>query len=199
MAPKTKEHYQEIRQRTTATIKEAALELFAHNGYHSTSISQIAKAAGVSKGLMYNYFDSKEALLHEIIMETVDEGEELMSQIFNSSEDAYEVLKQIVEGTFAWVSSRLHYWKLLTSLAFQTDVLTSLEPILQKKQELFIEEIVKIFHKMKADKPFEEALLFGGMLDGVILHYMQMEDKYPLETMKALILEKYRPEENKTD
>jgi AcrR family transcriptional regulator len=193
MAPKTKEQYQEIRERTTAMIKEAALELFGRKGYHSTSISQIAKEAGISKGLIYNYFESKEALLHDIILEAVEEGEELMNQVFAMTEDGYEILRLIVESSFEWISSRLHYWKLLTSLAFQTDVLTSLEPVLQKKQAVAIEQMAEVFRRMEAERPTEEALFFGALLDGVMLHYMQMEDKYPLDGMKAMIPEKYGP------
>lgn len=193
MAPKTKEQYSEIRQRTTAVIKEAALELFARKGYYSTSISQIAKAAGVSKGLMYNYFDGKEALLHEIILEAVEEGETLMEQVFETTEDSYEILSLIVESSFAWVSSRLHYWKLLTSLAFQTDALESLQSVLHKKQEAVIEQMTEVFRRMEVEKPREEALFFGALLDGIMLHYMQMEEHYPLDAMKRLILEKYKP------
>lgn len=193
MAPKTKEQYQEIRERTTASIKEVALELFARKGYHSTSISQIAKEAGISKGLIYNYFESKEALLHEIILEAVEEGEEIMNQVFTMTEDGYEIIRLIVESSFEWISSRLHYWKLLTSLAFQTDVHASLEPVMQKKQEMAIEQMAEVFRRMGAGQPTEEALFFGALLDGVMLHYMQMEDKYPLDSMKAMILEKYGP------
>ena len=40
-------------------ILDAPLQVFADEGYHNASISKIAKAAGVSKGLMYNYFESK--------------------------------------------------------------------------------------------------------------------------------------------
>lgn len=174
-------------------IKEAALELFGRKGYHSTSISQIAKEAGISKGLIYNYFESKEALLHDIILEAVEEGEELMNQVFAMTEDGYEILRLIVESSFDWIASRLHYWKLLTSLAFQTDVLTSLEPVLQKKQAVAIEQMAEVFRRMGVGQPTEEALFFGALLDGVMLHYMQMEDKYPLDGMKAMILEKYGP------
>lgn len=192
MAPKTKAQFEEIRLRTTRTIKKAALELFARNGYHSTSISQIAKAAGVSKGLMYNYFESKEALLHEIILEVVEQGEDMIEEVFATIEDGYEILKTIVEGSFAWISADLHHWKLLTSLAFQTDVLKSLEPILLGKQEKAMQQLARVFEKLNKKQPVEEALLFAGLLDGVILHYMQMEEKYPLEKMKKFILERYK-------
>ena len=78
MSPKTKEQYEEIRQRSIAAIKEAALELFAHNGYHSTSITHIHKKAGISKGLLYNYFDGKEDLLHVIIMDVLEMSDQMI-------------------------------------------------------------------------------------------------------------------------
>ena len=48
-------------------IMETALQLFASKGYGQTSIALIAREAGVAQGLMYNYFDSKEALLLAIM------------------------------------------------------------------------------------------------------------------------------------
>ena len=52
---------------------DVALEHFANEGYHATTINHIAKHAGISKGLMYNYFESKEALLKAIIHKSVTE------------------------------------------------------------------------------------------------------------------------------
>ena len=55
----------------TGKIKEVALSLFANRGYHQTTMSDIARAAGVGRGTLYWYFPSKEnlfiaALWHEI-------------------------------------------------------------------------------------------------------------------------------------
>jgi TetR/AcrR family transcriptional regulator, transcriptional repressor for nem operon len=44
-------------------IVDSAWELFWLRGYHATSIAEIAQLAGLPKGSIYNYFDSKEALL----------------------------------------------------------------------------------------------------------------------------------------
>jgi len=60
--------YFKIREDKKALIMQVALELFASNGIQ-IPISKIADRAGVSKGLMYNYFESKEALLKLIIGE----------------------------------------------------------------------------------------------------------------------------------
>lgn len=48
-------------------ILKAATQLFSEQGYHHSSTRQIAKAAGVSEGTVFNYFESKNALLEEII------------------------------------------------------------------------------------------------------------------------------------
>lgn len=195
MSPRTKKQFEEIRQKSTETIKTAAMELFARNGYHSTSISQIAREAGVSKGLLYNYFESKEALLHDIIMEAVELGEQMMGQVISSDADAAEQLRWMTEMTFGIVQKDLHYWKLMTALAFQTDVLTSLMPELKKKQEEAVGVISGIFRRLGAEEPEKEALYYGAVLDGIMLHFMQMEEHYPIEEMKAFVLKRFLPEQ----
>ena len=59
MSPRTKQQFEEIRSDRKDQLLDAALHVFAEEGYHSASVSKIAKYAGVSKGLMYNYFHSK--------------------------------------------------------------------------------------------------------------------------------------------
>ncbi|GAA3441594.1 TetR/AcrR family transcriptional regulator [Planomonospora venezuelensis] len=51
-----------VRQR----LLSEATRLFAERGFESTSVQEIVTAAGVTKGAMYHYFDSKDDLLHEI-------------------------------------------------------------------------------------------------------------------------------------
>ncbi|NII95000.1 TetR/AcrR family transcriptional regulator [Microbacterium halimionae] len=47
-------------------VTRAAVELFATQGYANTSVQQIVAAAGVTKGAMYHYFESKDDLLFGI-------------------------------------------------------------------------------------------------------------------------------------
>ncbi|MCY7830498.1 TetR/AcrR family transcriptional regulator [Bacillus spizizenii] len=46
---------------------DTALELFSSRGYNGTTVKEIAKEAGVTDGLIYHYFSSKEELLHAIL------------------------------------------------------------------------------------------------------------------------------------
>jgi len=50
-------------------ILDAAIRVFARQGFHSTRVSDIADEAGVAYGLVYHYFKSKEEVLNELFSE----------------------------------------------------------------------------------------------------------------------------------
>jgi AcrR family transcriptional regulator len=190
MAPKTKEEYEKIRRKRKEAIKAVALELFARYGFHYTSISRIAKEARVSKGLMYNYFDSKEALLESIIMDAVEIGERLMKESLENKATPREQLRGLTEGTILMVKENFHYLKLLIALAFQPDALKSMESFFDKEKDKTIARLSLLFEQMGVEDPEKEAYYYGAVLDGLILHYMQLGEEYPLEEMKKYILKK---------
>jgi len=68
MSPKTTVR-QEKKAEKKLRIREAAIRVLAKNGYYGTTVSQIARAAGVADGTLYLYFDNKDDLLLEIIDE----------------------------------------------------------------------------------------------------------------------------------
>jgi AcrR family transcriptional regulator len=53
------------------SIKRAAQELFRKFGYHKTSVNEIAKKAKIAKATIYKYFDSKEDVLHALLMDYI--------------------------------------------------------------------------------------------------------------------------------
>jgi AcrR family transcriptional regulator len=58
---------QERRQRRRAQILDGAAQVFARKGFHAATTREIAQAADVSEGTIYNYFDTKEDLLIHIM------------------------------------------------------------------------------------------------------------------------------------
>ena len=50
-------------------ILDAAVRVFARKGYHSSRVGDIAEEAGIAHGLLYHYFDSKEAVLETVFRE----------------------------------------------------------------------------------------------------------------------------------
>ena len=99
MSPRTSGQWEKIRQGKREAILDAALKLFANRGYYNTPISLIARDAGISKGLIYNYFDSKETLLYEIISAGMND---LLSDLQYQEEKTFsrEELVRYVEISF---------------------------------------------------------------------------------------------------
>lgn len=57
----------EQKEQRKAVILKSALDLFIRKGYGETKVADIAKAADMSMGLLFHYFDSKEKLYEELI------------------------------------------------------------------------------------------------------------------------------------
>ncbi len=71
--PRTEAANQRIREEQRAKILDSARKVFARKGVAAT-MADVAAAAGVSQGLAYRYFASKEALFHELVEQSVQSG-----------------------------------------------------------------------------------------------------------------------------
>ena len=67
MVPKTQEQYRQIKDEMREKIYSGALRVFSHRGYAATRISDIAKACGISHGLLYHYFASKDEIFTDLV------------------------------------------------------------------------------------------------------------------------------------
>ena len=101
-------------------IMDVALEHFAKEGYYRTTINHIARHAGMSKGLMYNYFESKEALLEAIIHKSVNEVYKYLDIDRDGylSEDEFEFFVRKIN---VLLKEKRYFWRLLMQLLMQND------------------------------------------------------------------------------
>lgn len=63
---------QELVERRRRQIMDAALQLFGARGYYTVTIKDIAKAAGISPGLIYQYFNTKEDVLLLVLLDRME-------------------------------------------------------------------------------------------------------------------------------
>src|SRR5690606_29461563 len=69
------------------TIKKAAHDLFRRYGYKKTSVNEISKRAKLAKATIYKYFDSKELVLHAILMDYIQESVDELLAKYNKQAD----------------------------------------------------------------------------------------------------------------
>jgi len=191
--PRTKDQNEEIRKNKSLIIRQAALELFASNGYMQTSISDIAKKAQISKGLLYNYFESKEELLTEIIKAGVNE----FYSSFDTDKDGVltgDEFEFFVRETFRLQNENREFYKLYYTLAMQPEVL-------KKVGELTAEQSARIFttalnyFKKHFEKPETEMILFSSVIKGLSMQYLFAPEFFNQEKQTEIanrIIEMYK-------
>jgi len=188
--PRTPEQFRKMREVKQKQIKDAALELFAREGYHSTSISKIAKAAGISKGLMYNYFDSKE----ELVMSLLKEGMDKLTELFDPDKDGVltgDEFDFFVEKSFDAVIESPTYWRLYFSIMMQVEIYDMVKEMYASILQDTMQLLVDYYHKRGVKDPLGEALLFGAVMDGITLNYILNPEMFPLEDFKQKVIDKF--------
>jgi AcrR family transcriptional regulator len=83
----------EYKEAAKTKIIEAARKVFTKKGYHETTMDDIAKEIGVSKGALYSYFKSKEDLLQEISLQ----NHQTLRDIINTACKSHDLTQALEE------------------------------------------------------------------------------------------------------
>jgi AcrR family transcriptional regulator len=98
-----------------AGILDAALAVFSARGYHTSSIDDIAREAGISKALIYEHFDSKQGLYGDLLEQNANElFERLASSLAGVEvESGAARLASGLDAFFSFVEERRDAWRIL--------------------------------------------------------------------------------------
>lgn len=192
MTPRTKVQFKKVRDESIDNIANAAMKLFSTKGYASVSVADIAKAAGISQGLLYNYFASKEKLLAHIIIKMQSEMTQLMTSV-STAETPEAKLLVILKLSFHMLQEQKEFWTLVIPIITQSSVSSKIRLPLSNIFSAAVLQFEEIFKTLKISKPREEALKLGAILDGIAWHYLYIfRDTYPLEDMKKKLINDYQ-------
>ena len=187
MSPRTKDQFEEIRNKSRDNIEKTALELFALKGYHATSISQIAKKAGISKGLLYNYYENKEQLLNAVVTQVFEEIMRIIKM--NKNLPAEKQIEQMIIQTINHLKENITFWRLYLFLIHQSDVLLKLSNAWEKMRDEYMEYFVKLFAEIGSKNPDMEAMVLGTMFDGIGLNYVTAPKGFPIDEIRDYLVE----------
>jgi len=156
-------------------IQSVVAPLFAYNGYHSTSMREIARALGMNQSSLYHYFRSKEEILFELMNDAVD--------------NALITLKKICAGEFLprdKLTKMLHFYtryyagapeRLILLVNEQNSLTPEHRRILVEKQRQYISIFKDVFQELKGDRLTKEiphsvaTFAFLGMVHYTIKWY----------------------------
>jgi len=161
------------REERRQQIVSMALELFSRYGFHAVSVSRIAKNCGMSKGLLYNYFESKEALLKFILQDYAQEIYKALD-ISRDRQLSTEDFRYFVRTVYAMVKANPKYYKLIFSLSFQEEVAADLAAMAAQNLPFTGGMLKSYFERLGYADPESELLYFSSVLKGLLLQVVMV-------------------------
>jgi AcrR family transcriptional regulator len=187
--PRSAEKNQALREESRQLIIEHALELFGTHGYDRTSVRMIAESAGISQGLMYRYFESKEALLQAIFEQSMAD----VRASFAAAEEGEpeEQLERLIRTSFEILRMNALFWRLSYGVRMQASVLEVLGDQVQSWMAEIRRTLQRYLRAAGVARPDLEAVILFALIDGVSQHYVLDPEHYPLKAVTDRIVAAY--------
>jgi AcrR family transcriptional regulator len=187
-------------------IVEAAIREFARKGFSRTTINDIANAASIGKGTVYEYFSNKEEIVHETFRFFMHLMEPDFQAILISKVTAKEKLRQILDGFSHSVNSEYHQELMELMFEFWSEAIKD-----KGSKGVMFEQMIKFYHVYReifADiiiegmgdgsfrkdiNPRSTAAMIVGTLDGLMVQWIlereTLDFKDILKTVTITVLD----------
>lgn len=179
---------------TKEILLKAALKVFAINGYHGSSVADIAKEAKVSKALFYHYFESKNDLLVIFARQRLEEWTPLVENL-ETIQDPKERIVFLIDFVLNELEKKSDWLRFLYMLYLSTEGIAAIQEAIKKYKtqfdRLFTAEW-QIYKDLGYTDPTDEATYLRSVLQGISLEYLLSGKNYPLQIMKEKIIKRYQ-------
>ncbi|MBN2431402.1 MAG: TetR/AcrR family transcriptional regulator [Acidobacteria bacterium] len=179
------------KEKKRETIIAAALQVFRRKGFNGATIAEIAVAAGIGKGTVYEYFPSKAMLIHEALLFLLRHIESIIFGIavlrippadkLRRMIDAFSFLEQ--EGAMAELNLLSDYWAEAFRQGDSANIYTlEFKKSYENARRLFMDVIEEGMAKQEFRSDVRPELLAAaivGMLDGLFLQWYLDRERVP--------------------
>ena len=141
---------------TRSLLLDAAAEEFSEQGYNGANINRISQNAGFAKGTIYNYFESKRALMLSLVDQIAADHVEFMKQSVLQVEQPSRRVELFFAAGFQWVTENLSRGRVLFTtlngpdMEFKTRMFNAYLPMFQLVAQDILAAGIKqgVFHPL---------------------------------------------------
>ena len=145
-------------------ILNATLRLISKNGFHGTAMSKVAREAGVSAGIIYHYFDSKDDLINELYRHIKCKFGQMINQNFDPAQPLKNQIRQVLglmiryyihrplESAFLEQYTRSPYYSFEMEMETRQYYLPIMESLQRGHREMIIKDFPgPVIHTLSVD------------------------------------------------
>jgi AcrR family transcriptional regulator len=194
--PRNKETNQKVKDERRDKILSAALTLFATKGLSATRILDISTRCGMSQGLIYHYYKSKEEIFIWLIGSAMEKMNEAALNLEMLPLSAKEKITMAVEGLlkgFDENADTVNYYFLITQIALTEAYPDEAKEIIRSQNDVKYEVINRILVQGQKDgtvknhDPREMTTLFFSSINGLALNKAIYGDRFKMPDKNILL------------
>ncbi|MDQ0208745.1 TetR/AcrR family transcriptional regulator [Alkalicoccobacillus murimartini] len=166
-------------------ILDAAVKVFAENGYHKSQVSKIAKVAGVADGTIYLYFKNKDDILISLFQEKLGELVEKFHTSLEHISNAEEAIRTICHIHYTELEGNIDFAYVTqielrqSNMEMRVAIGQAVKPYIQLLESVVNQGIKSGQFRADLDVKLTRLLLFGAM-DEVVTTWLISGQKYSL-------------------
>ncbi|MFN8668336.1 MAG: TetR/AcrR family transcriptional regulator [Gemmatimonadaceae bacterium] len=179
--PRTLLQNESLRAATRGKLLDAALALFARDGYGDTTVRAIAREAGVATGLLYSHFAGKEALLRALFEQSMSQVR--LSFAMAESVPPDERIGALVRASVQLVREHRDFWRLGYAARTQPAVIAALSPVLGEWTDAIVGTLCGYLADAGSPSPELDARALFAQIDGMCQHFALSPGEYPVDAV----------------
>lgn len=187
--PRTTGQNDALRAVTRAKLLNAALLLFARQGYRDTTVKAIAAEADVATGLLYSHFDGKAGLLQALFEQSM--GDVRLSFALAEAVPDDNRIAALVRASVGIVREHLDFWRLGYAARTQPAVISTLGPALAQWTEQIIGTLRGYLADAGSPAPELDAWALFAQIDGMCQHYALSPNDYPVDAIAERVIARW--------
>lgn len=184
-------------QKTKEQILKTALDVFSKKGYQSTTLEDIAKAAGVTRGAIYWHFENKASLYNTLIEQANVRGDKAIADAMQSGGTLRDICKRILVAQWQLLEEDEEYRATMSLVMFNTGLIPELietQKALYDDAKNLIQTIASYckvgmeMGQLKNDRdPIEVANAFLAYQQGVAVYWLQDPTRFSIKEMAPVL------------
>ncbi|MCJ7522659.1 MAG: TetR/AcrR family transcriptional regulator [Dehalococcoidia bacterium] len=172
-------------------IFEAAAELFSHSGYHGVTVDAIARRAGISKGNLYWYFNSKREIFQLLVDQVIEKLFIPVVAEMEKEETPRERLRALARSCLASAEANPEAIHLMWQIGSQPELKEQLSVEYSLWMGPFIHYLTPLFTELGEKEPEGIAMLYAFTLDSLMFVSVISPDFYDKDKLMAALEEKF--------
>jgi AcrR family transcriptional regulator len=168
LSPFNKEQFGQIRDERKGQIIRASLKVFSRRGIIGTKISMIAAEAGVSQGLFYHYFKSKDELFTSLVQEAMEESLSGIDNLYQAPGSPVDKIRLLTESILD--ESSTPYFRLIYQARNSDGVPAKAKQLIDGySMKMYVDRLLPLFREGQL-----AGEIVSGNLEKLISNYMSV-------------------------